>query len=212
MSWNWDPSHWKRWTKLLLGFATVWPTIYMVLFFLVIFSFVFSMPFEGQRGRSRKAEDIDLIQLDRKIRNSEIKELRITGSDVTAVDRVRDVEYHTDVTNESTRAEILQEAQEVDAKGLPRVAKIEENTSQPPSGFLPIGFAALFAAHLITIFLIIGLMPLYIVLAVKSDRLDQTMRIIWVVLICMLGMFAMPVYWYQYVWRNAPQVTAEVPS
>jgi hypothetical protein len=49
-----------------------------------------------------------------------------------------------------------------------------------------------------------GLIPFYIVLVVKSDRLDETMRIVWVVLICMLGMFAMPVYWYLYVWRNGP--------
>ena len=47
-----------------------------------------------------------------------------------------------------------------------------------------------------------GLMPLYIILVVKSGRLDETMRIIWVVLICMLGFFAMPVFWYLYIWRE----------
>jgi hypothetical protein len=46
------------------------------------------------------------------------------------------------------------------------------------------------------------LMPLYIILAIKNERLDQTMRIVWVVLACTVGMFADPVYWYLYVWRT----------
>ncbi len=183
--------------------ATVWPPIYMVLFFLTIFSFVLLIPFED-RGANRNSKDIDLIQLDRKIRNGEIKELTITATEVIAVDRVNNVKYRTYVASESTKEEIIKEAQEQDANGRTRVDKIEENDSQLPAGPFAIGFAGLFAAHLITIFLIMGLMPLYIILVVKSNRLDQTMRIVWVVLICMLGMFAMPVYWYLYVWRNGP--------
>ena len=54
------------------------------------------------------------------------------------------------------------------------------------------------------------LAALYVILAVKSDRLDQTTRIIWIVLLCMMGMLAMPVYWYLYIWRDAPP--ASVPS
>jgi hypothetical protein len=54
--------------------------------------------------------------------------------------------------------------------------------------------------------LIMGLMPLYIILAVKSDRLDQNTRIVWVVLLCMMGMFAMPIYWYLYIWSK-PRVS-----
>jgi len=50
----------------------------------------------------------------------------------------------------------------------------------------------------------IGLMPLYIILAVKNEYIDQTMKIMWAVLICMVGIFAMPVYWYLYIWRNQP--------
>lgn len=212
MNWNWDSGSWKRPAKVLLGIATVWPPIYIGLFVLTIFSFIFLIPFEDQRGGSNKDEAIDLIQLERKIQNGEIKELKITGSEVVAIDRVRSVEYHTRLTNESTREVILKEARELDANGQPRVTSIDENARQPRLEFLPIGFVALFAAHMATIFLIMGLMPLYIILAVKSDRLDQTMRIIWVVLICMLGMFAMPIYWYLYVWRKAPHVSAEVPS
>jgi uncharacterized membrane protein YqjE len=184
----------------------------MVLFFITIFSFVLLIPFEERRG-GRNSRDIDLIQLDRKVKNGEIKEITITGNDIIAVDRNTGIVYRTYVSNESTKAEIIKEGQELDANGRTRVDKIDENNNQAPPGLLGLGFVTLFAVHLITILLMIGLMPLYIILVVKSDRLDQTMRIVWVVLICMLGMFAMPVYWYLYVWRNGPAArTVENPS
>lgn len=204
MNWDWDPHHWKRSTKLLLGIATVWPVVYMFLFFLIIVSLMFLLPFEENRS-GRNSENIDLIQLNRKIQNSELKQLTVKPREIVSIDRVGDREYHTEVNNESTRAEILREAREVDANGQPRVPRIEEETGQPAvSPAFPIGIVIFFGAHMITILLIMALMPLYIILAVKSDRIDQTMRIVWVVLICMVGMFAMPVYWYLCIWREPP--------
>ena len=204
MKWNWDPRGWKNSTKVLLGLATLWPPVYMVLFLLTIFSFVFLLGSEDGRA-NRNANEVDIIQLDRKIMNGEIKELTITGSSVRAVDRASSIEYHTYVSGETTRAELIKEARELDANGRPRVDKIEEKENQPPpAGLFPFGFAALFAAHIITILLIFGLMPLYIVMVVKSPQLDETMRIVWVVLIAMMGFFAMPVYWFLYIWRNRP--------
>jgi Ca2+/Na+ antiporter len=83
---------------------------------------------------------------------------------------------------------------------------VAENTSEPGfSRLFPFGIAFIFGAHFLTIILIMGLMPLYIILAVKDERHDQTMRIVWVVLFCTMGMFAIPVYWYLYIWRK-PQV------
>jgi len=203
LHWNWDPNHWKRSTKVLLGIATIWPVIYMALFFLTIFSLFLLLPF-GEARSNPRSENIDLIQLDRKIRNGELKQLIVKPDEIVTMDRVGNREYHTEVRNESTRAEILREAREVDGSCQPRVANIEEETGRPTSPFFPIGIVALFGAHLFTIFLIMGLMPFYIILAVKSDRVDQTMKIIWAVLICMVGMFAMPVFWYLYVWREPP--------
>jgi hypothetical protein len=204
MNWNWEPSRWKKSTKVLLALATVWPPVYMVLFFLAIFSFILMIPNTDDDRANRNAKDIEVIQLDRKIRNGEIKELTIKGDVITTVDRASNVEYRTHVSSESTKEEILKDARELDATGRPRIEKIEEKDTQPPGELVGIGFAGLFAAHLITIVLIMGLMPLYIILAVKSERLDQTMRIVWVVLICMLAFFAMPVYWYLYIWRDGP--------
>lgn len=205
MKWNWDPDHWKGSTKILLGMATIWPIIYMGLFFAVIFSMFLFIPFGAERSK-RTCGDLDLIQLERKIKNSELKQLTIRGDEITTMDRAGRCEYHTYVSNESTREEILRDARDVDANGAPRVPKVEdfESEQQVVSPVFPIGFAALFGAHILTIFLIIGLMPLYVVLVVKSDRHDQTMRIIWVVLLCMMGMLAMPVYWYLYIWREPP--------
>jgi ATP-dependent Zn protease len=186
--------------------------IYIGLFFIAIFGLMFFSvsPFGNRSGRS--SEDIDLIQLERKIKNSELKQLTIKPSEIVALDRVGEREYRTWVTNESTRAEILKEARQVNANGQPRVPRVEEETGQPAvSPFFPIGIVVLFCAHAFTILLSIALMPLYIILAVKSSALDQTMRIVWVILICMLGMFAMPVYWYLYIWRGAPPTTS-VPN
>jgi hypothetical protein len=215
MNWNWEPGSWKKSSKVWLALATIWPLVYIPLFVITIFSVILLIP-SGEPHTNRKTEDIDLLQLDRKIRNGEIKELIIAGSDVRAVDRVSDVEYRTYVPAESTRQEIIKTAGEPGEDGKPHVFRIEEKANPPGpavSPLFPIGFIGLFAVHMITILLMLLLMPFYIVLVVKSSRLDETMRIVWVVLICLLGMFAMPVYWYLYVWRaGSSSATVANPS
>lgn len=210
MNWSWETHRWKKSAKIGLGLATIWPAIYMVLFFLIIFSIV-GLTLLAEDRSGRKAEDIDLLQLERKIKDGDLKQLTLTRDNIVALDR-SDREYHTSITTESTRQEILREAREVGANGLQRVDKVNENTSVSSSDrFFIFGFVGLFAAHFLTILLMIGLMPLYIVLAVKNVYIDQTMKIMWAVLICMVGTFAMPVYWYLYIWRNQPP-TATLPK
>lgn len=154
-----------------------------------------------EAGSGRNTENIDLIQLERKIQNGELKQLTIRERELVAVDRDGH-EYRTEIKKGSSRDEILTQAREPDASGQPRVATIKEESEAPvPPGF-PAAIVVLFGAHIVTIFLIMGLMPLYIILAVKNARLDETMRIIWVVLLCMVGFFAMPVYWYLNIWRE----------
>jgi hypothetical protein len=162
------------------------------------------MPFEAERSSRRTCGDLDLIQLDRKIKNGELKQLTVRREEITAMDRDGKCEYSTYVSNESTRDEILKEAREPDANGVPRVPKIEEKGAErqlAPAAF-SFGFLGIFVLHLFTILLMIALMPFYIILAVKNELLDQSMRIIWVVLLCTLGLLANPVYWYLYVWRK----------
>lgn len=201
MNWTWDASSWKKSTKVLLGAATIWPVIYMFLFIGTIFSMVLLLPFAEDRSRATCGR-LDVLQLDRKIKAGEIKELTIRYDEITAKDRVGTCTYQTSVSEEQTRRTIVNDAKEI-VDGRPRVDVIDENTSQPDAPFFaPIGFGILMIAHMLTIFLMMGLMPLYIILAVKNERLDQTMRIVWVVLACTVGMFANIVYWYLYIWRR----------
>ena len=202
MDWNWQPQTWKRRNKLLLGLATFWPPLYLVLFFVGIFSMMMILPFASERETQQRCGEIDLFQLDQKIKDGDIQYLTLKRTEIVAVDRLDGCEYRVFTSNESSRERILRDAREM-VSGRPRVEKIEENTSEPkvPMAF-PAGIMLLFGAHFLTIILMMGLMPLYVILAVKDERHDQTMRIIWVVLMCMVGMFAMPIYWFLYVWRE----------
>ena len=201
MNWNWDPRTWKTSTKLLLGLATVWPIIYIGLFMILIFSGVLFGAFFSQRA-GPGSTNLDLIQLERKIQNGEINELRITANEIEAFDR-NGRSFETSVSNESTRAEIIRQARQLDSNNHQRVSKIEENSSRGPMNpIFPVGIGLFFLCHMLTILLMLVLMPLYIILAVKDERHDQTTRIIWVVLLATMGMFANPVYWYLYIWRQ----------
>lgn len=204
MKWNWDSTHWKRSTKLLLGIATVWPVLYMFLFMASILSMMLLLPLTENRSKNSCGR-LDVLQLDRKIKDGQIKELTIRPDEILSKERIGACEYETSVSDDSTRREILGDAREL-VNGKPRVEVIDENTSQRESApfFFPLGFVALMAAHLFTMLLMMGLMPFYIIMAVKNERLDQTMRIVWVVLACTVGMFANIVYWYLYVWRKPP--------
>lgn len=207
MNWNWEPRTWKTSIKLLLGLVTIWPIIYIGLFMVVIFGgFFFTALLSQQAERPRST--LDLIQLERKIQNSEIVELKISATEIEAIDR-NGRSFVTDVRNESTREEIIRLAREFDSNHTPRVSKIDENSSEPPiNRALPFGFAVFIAMHMGTILLMFVLMPLYILLAVKDASHDQTMRIVWIVLMATTGMLVMPVYWYLYVWRKPPPIAA----
>lgn len=191
----------KKSKKILLGVATIWPVVYMLLFFLTIFSVLIFSSFAQERS-SRNSQSIDLLQLEQKIKNGELKSLTIRGSEITAIDRLNDQEYRVQVTNDRTKAEILKQAREYDASGKPRVERVDEESGGTFPTLFPVGFIVLFVVHMFTILLILALMAFYIVQVVRTDRLDQTMKILWIVLICMVGMGAMPVYWYLYIWRE----------
>jgi hypothetical protein len=210
VNWNWEPRTWKTSTKLLLGLATLWPIIYIGLFMILIFSGVLFGAILSQRAGPDRT-NLDLIQLEKKIQNGEINELRIKANEIEAIDR-DGRSFVASVNNRSTRDEIIRQAKELDSNKHPRVSKIDENTSEGPvNPIFPIGFAVLFLCHMLTILLMFLLMPLYIILAVKDERHDQTTRIIWVVLLATMGMLANPVYWYLYVWRKERPLT-EPPS
>jgi len=207
VNWNWDPRTWRTATRLLLGLVTIWPLIYIALFVGVILSGLLYGVLD-QRNKSKLAR-LDVIQLEKKIQNGEIIELRITGSEVEALDR-HGRSYETYLTNTSARDELIRQARQLDSDNFPRVAQIEESSSTSPSAetVLPIGFALLFLAHITTMALMVLLLIFYIVMALKDERHDQTARIVWIVLIATAGVLADLVYWYLYIWRK-PQLRVE---
>ena len=205
MKWDWDSGHWKRSTKVLLGIATIWPIIYMVLFFAIVFTMISLTSLAGSPGH-RNCGYLDALQLDQKIKDDEIKRLTLDGETFVATSRLGDCEYEVFVNNESSREQILKDAREP-VNNKPRVDTIEENTSRRsiPPAFAPLGFLGfivLMFLHLGTILLMMAQMPFYIVLAVKNDRLDQTKKIVWVVLFAVVALFTTPVYWYLFIWRT----------
>jgi hypothetical protein len=116
----------KKFTKILLAIATVWPFLYMVLFVLFAFFSVFFMPRSGS----------------------------------------------------------------------------------PEGGGIPDLFLIIFPLHLLTMLLIMGLMVFYIVNIFRNDRVEKDKKVLWAVVLFMAGMFAMPVYWYLYIWREEKESPA----
>ena len=214
MTWNWDPRSWRKSAKVALGIVTIWPIVYMGLFMVFMFSMFLFLPF-AEKGSNRNCGNVDLLQLDRKIKNREIKQLTVRRREIVALDRVGNCDFTITVENESTRQEILTEARQI-VDGRQRVEKIEENAPEAEElpAFVPVGFVGLMAIHMLSVLLMVGLMPLYIILAVKNESLDQTMRIVWVVLFATMGMLVNPVYWYLYVWRKppAPSIAGNAPQ
>jgi hypothetical protein len=58
--------------------------------------------------------------------------------------------------------------------------------------------------HCGTILEIMALAVYYIIHCIKNAALKQDMRIIWVILLIMGGIIAMPIYWYLYIWPSTP--------
>lgn len=86
---------------------------------------------------------------------------------------------------------------------------IFQATSQPtPPGEkasgAPAFFLVLFGLHFLTMFWIFGLMAFYIVHLFKTERVSNDKKTLWAIVLFMGNMFAMPVYWYLYIWRDAP--------
>lgn len=213
MNWSWETGSWKKSTRLLLLAATIWPIVYMVVFFVVIISVVFA----AERAANRCGQ-IDVLQLDKKIRDGEIKKLSIRSREIVATDRKEGCTYEVFVTSTTSHDEILRDAREL-VDGKPRVETIDENTSEPRavenpfvSILAPIGFFFLMIVHLGTIFLMMAQMPFYIVLAVKNTHLDQTMMIVWIILFALVSVFACPIYWYLYVWRKPKDALTDTPA
>lgn len=86
------------------------------------------------------------------------------------------------------------------------VAVSGSNASADLVGWLGPGMVVLFLVHMLTILGTLALTVFYIVRVIKAEQLDQSAKIMWVILLFFVGMFVMPVYWYLYIWLDAPPV------
>ncbi|HSP61349.1 MAG TPA: ATP-dependent zinc metalloprotease FtsH [Pyrinomonadaceae bacterium] len=83
----------------------------------------------------KNQQPLDLTQLEDKINKGELNQLTVRATETVAVDQVSGVEYHVQLSNEHTKAEILSEARG-SVNGKPRVPKVED---EPSSSYWPIG-------------------------------------------------------------------------
>lgn len=79
----------------------------------------------------------------------------------------------------------------------------------PGSILFPIGFMGFFVLHMLTIMGTLALTVFYIIRVFKTEQLDQNMKIMWMLLLFFMGMLAQPVFWYLYIWRDAPGESKE---
>lgn len=69
-----------------------------------------------------------------------------------------------------------------------------------PGPLFAVGIAAIFAVHFASILLMIATQVLYIVHAVKHPRFSAgNKRVIWVLVLVFLGIFAVPVYYWMFI-------------
>jgi hypothetical protein len=81
-------------------------------------------------------------------------------------------------------------------------------------GTFPIAMTIVFALHFLTIIWIWALIAFYMVNVFKNHRVDQDKKALWAVVLFMGNVFAMPVYWYLYIWPEdgAPSRASNAPG
>jgi cell division protease FtsH len=77
---------------------------------------------------SKNTQNVDLVQLEDKINKGELKSLIVRATETVAVDRVSNIEYHVQLSNEHTKAEILSEARGI-VNGKSRVDNVQDEPS-----------------------------------------------------------------------------------
>ncbi len=62
-------------------------------------------------------------------------------------------------------------------------------------------FDLLFRLHLGTMALMVGLLAIYIAYLFKTEHVPKDKKVLWAVVLFMGNIFAMPVFWFLYVWK-----------
>ena len=75
-----------------------------------------------------------------------------------------------------------------------------------PDNDLPIPFGLLLALHLLTMLVTLALIVISVIDVFRNPRVDPDHRIMWLILILLGGIIAMPVYWWLHI-RPEPAAT-----
>lgn len=75
----------------------------------------------------------------------------------------------------------------------------------------PAAFVVLTLLHVLTMFVIMALMIIYIVDVFRNERVDKDKKVLWAVVLFMGNVIAMPVYWYLYIWKE-PALSLSGPA
>jgi ABC-type Na+ efflux pump permease subunit len=79
------------------------------------------------------------------------------------------------------------------------------STSSSPANRLPPGVSLIFALQFVTIILMFVLLFIYIKDVFTNQRIPQDKKALWVVVLFVGNMIAMPVYFYLYIWKEPKQ-------
>jgi energy-coupling factor transporter transmembrane protein EcfT len=86
------------------------------------------------------------------------------------------------------------------------------STSKAPSKDMFDFFPVLFIMHFAIILVSFGLIAFYIYYLFKTDRVEKDKKALWAVVLLLGSFFAMPVFWYLYIWREPQSVLASEQS
>lgn len=75
-----------------------------------------------------------------------------------------------------------------------------------------VAFATIFVLHLFTMLIITALTVYYIVNVFRNDRVEKDKKALWAVVLFMGNIIAMPIYWYIYIWKAAPELPVSAPG
>jgi hypothetical protein len=73
-------------------------------------------------------------------------------------------------------------------------------------------FPIVLGAHFFTMALILALVIIYMIHVLKNDRIAKEAKALWVAVIFLGNMIAMPFYWYFHIWRKPEANTIGISS
>lgn len=94
-------------------------------------------------------------------------------------------------------------------EGVQIIERIEASGNEPSIAMLMSFMAPVIVASVVLSIIGMVLLVIYMVHIVKNDRLDMGMKILWIVMIFLLGNLAMPVYWFSEMWEGKEELPSD---